>query len=58
MALDIDAGLRIGPLARRPQALPAPRRHEVIAFARAVVRPRLPLVGVMTYEGQVAGVPD
>jgi D-serine deaminase-like pyridoxal phosphate-dependent protein len=32
---------------------------EVLAFARQVVdRPGFSLVGVMTYEGQVAGVPD
>ncbi|QNN55168.1 alanine racemase [Nocardioides mesophilus] len=60
VALDVDAGLRwrTGPhlgLRRSPLREPA----DVVSLARAVLeRPGFELAGVMTYEGQVAGVPD
>lgn len=58
VAIDVDAGLdlrltRVGP--RRSPVVSADRAE---ALARAVARPGFRLVGVMTYEGQVAGVPD
>jgi D-serine deaminase-like pyridoxal phosphate-dependent protein len=59
VAIDIDAGLRIGPSHVGPKRSPLHDPAEVVAFARHVVdRPGFTLVGVMTYEGQVAGVPD
>jgi D-serine deaminase-like pyridoxal phosphate-dependent protein len=59
VALDVDAGLRVGPALVGPRRSPLRTTEDVIALAREVVdRPGFDLVGVMTYEGQVAGVPD
>jgi D-serine deaminase-like pyridoxal phosphate-dependent protein len=59
VAIDIDAGLRLGRSHVGPKRSPLHDPDEVVAFARHVVeRPGFRLVGVMTYEGQVAGVPD
>jgi D-serine deaminase-like pyridoxal phosphate-dependent protein len=59
VALDIDAGLRVGPAHVGPKRSPLRDVAHVVDLARAVVaRPGFALVGVMTYEGQVAGVPD
>jgi D-serine deaminase-like pyridoxal phosphate-dependent protein len=59
VAIDIDAGLRIGRSQVGPKRSPLHDPAEVVRFARHVVdRPGFALVGVMTYEGQVAGVPD
>jgi D-serine deaminase-like pyridoxal phosphate-dependent protein len=62
MAIDIDAGLRLGRGAAHqhvgPKRSPLYDASEVTAFAHEVVRRGHKLVGVMTYEGQVAGVPD
>jgi D-serine deaminase-like pyridoxal phosphate-dependent protein len=62
VALDIDAGLRFGrgPAQQHvgPKRSPLHDVEDVIGFAREVVRRGHRLVGVMTYEGQVAGVPD
>ncbi|HET6165856.1 MAG TPA: amino acid deaminase/aldolase [Marmoricola sp.] len=59
VAIDIDAGFRLGRSHVGPKRSPLYDADEVLAFARHVVdRPGFALVGVMTYEGQVAGVPD
>jgi len=59
VALDIDAGLRLGNQHVGPKRSPLYDASAVIALARAVLaRDGFRLVGVMTYEGQVAGVPD
>ncbi|WP_193605879.1 amino acid deaminase/aldolase [Nocardioides dongkuii] len=59
VALDVDAGLRLGPSHVGPKRSPLLEVEDVVSLARAVVdRPGFRLVGVMTYEGQVAGVPD
>jgi D-serine deaminase-like pyridoxal phosphate-dependent protein len=62
MAVDIDAGLRLGrgPALQQvgPKRSPLYDVDDVTAFAREVVRRGHRLAGVMTYEGQVAGVPD
>jgi len=59
VAIDIDAGLRLGRSHVGPKRSPLHDPAEVLRFARHVVgRPGFRLVGVMTYEGQVAGVPD
>jgi D-serine deaminase-like pyridoxal phosphate-dependent protein len=62
VALDVDAGLRLGP--GRPAVHVGPKRsplHEpagAVALARAALERGLVVDGVMTYEGQVAGVQD
>jgi D-serine deaminase-like pyridoxal phosphate-dependent protein len=59
VAIDVDAGLRLGAAHIGPKRSPLHDSAQVGALARDVVaRPGFALVGVMTYEGQVAGVPD
>jgi D-serine deaminase-like pyridoxal phosphate-dependent protein len=59
VAIDIDAGLRLGRAHVGPKRSPLHDPAQVVRFARHIVeRPGFALVGVMTYEGQVAGVPD
>ena len=59
VAIDVDAGLRMGPSHVGPKRSPLYDARQVVGFAREIVnRPGFTLVGVMTYEGQVAGVPD
>ncbi|MBC2935095.1 amino acid deaminase/aldolase [Nocardioides sp. zg-1228] len=59
VALDVDAGLRLGGRHIGPKRSPLFDTADVVALARTVVeRDGFRLVGVMTYEGQVAGVQD
>lgn len=59
LALDVDAGLRVGPQHIGPKRSPLHDAATVASLARRIAeRPGFRLVGVMTYEGQVAGVPD
>lgn len=59
VAIDIDAGLRWAGQAIGPRRSPLRDVGSVVALARTVAeRPGFRLAGVMTYEGQVAGVPD
>lgn len=59
IALDVDAGLRLGNQHVGPKRSPLYDASAVAELARTVVaRDGFRLVGVMTYEGQVAGVPD
>jgi D-serine deaminase-like pyridoxal phosphate-dependent protein len=59
VALDIDAGLRFGGQHVGPKRSPIHDVEDVVRLARHVTeRAGFALVGVMTYEGQVAGVPD
>jgi D-serine deaminase-like pyridoxal phosphate-dependent protein len=59
VAVDVDAGLRMGGQHVGPKRSPLYDAAAVTDLARAVVaRPGFDLVGAMTYEGQVAGVPD
>jgi D-serine deaminase-like pyridoxal phosphate-dependent protein len=59
VALDVDAGLHLGPAHVGPQRSPLFDPADVVELAQHVVdRKGFRLVGVMTYEGQVAGVPD
>jgi D-serine deaminase-like pyridoxal phosphate-dependent protein len=58
VAIDIDAGLRMGRSHVGPKRSPLHDTAEVVSFAQEVVDRGFSLVGVMTYEGQVAGVPD
>lgn len=57
VCLDIDAGLRLGPLHVGPRRSPVRTVADALALARACERTgRLRVRGVMFYEGQVAGV--
>ncbi len=59
VALDVDAGLHLGRAHVGPKRSPLHDAAQVVALARQVAdRPGFALAGVMTYEGQVAGVPD
>ncbi|KAA1424187.1 amino acid deaminase/aldolase [Nocardioides antri] len=59
VAIDVDAGLVVGGRHVGPKRSPLYDAQDVVALARTVgARPGFHLAGVMTYEGQVAGVPD
>jgi D-serine deaminase-like pyridoxal phosphate-dependent protein len=59
VAIDVDAGLRVGGQHVGPKRSPLYDPGDVAGLARTVAqRPGFRLVGVMTYEGQVAGLPD
>ncbi|MER7949288.1 amino acid deaminase/aldolase [Streptomyces sp. NPDC096079] len=61
VCLDLDASLRLAGgrlhLGMRRSPLHSPRQARDLALAVAA-RPRLRLVGVMSYEGQIAGIGD
>jgi D-serine deaminase-like pyridoxal phosphate-dependent protein len=59
VAIDVDAGLQMAGQHVGPKRSPLHETDSVVALARSVVeRGGYRLVGAMTYEGQVAGVPD
>ncbi|MGH3414111.1 MAG: alanine racemase [Marmoricola sp.] len=58
VALDVDAALRVGASSVGPKRSPLHEPARVVALAREAQRRGFEVVGVMTYEGQVAGVPD
>jgi D-serine deaminase-like pyridoxal phosphate-dependent protein len=59
VAIDVDAGLAMGPVHVGPRRSPLREPDDVVRLAEDVEeRDGFSLVGVMTYEGQVAGVPD
>ena len=59
VALDLDAGLRLGRQHIGPKRSPLFDTADIVALARrAHDHAGVRLVGVMTYEGQVAGVQD
>ncbi|MFT4289235.1 amino acid deaminase/aldolase [Nocardioides sp.] len=58
VAIDVDAGLDLRVTRVGPRRSPVTDAAAAEALARASQRPGFRLVGVMTYEGQVAGVPD
>ncbi len=59
VVVDIDAGFRWGGQHVGPKRSPLHDTTDVVRLARTVRdRPGFRLAGVMTYEGQVAGVPD
>jgi D-serine deaminase-like pyridoxal phosphate-dependent protein len=58
VAIDIDAGLRLGRSHVGPKRSPLHDAPEVLGFAQEVIGRGYALVGVMTYEGQVAGLAD
>jgi D-serine deaminase-like pyridoxal phosphate-dependent protein len=59
LAIDVDAGLRTGGQHVGPKRSPLHDTESVVGLARTIAgRGGFRLVGAMTYEGQVAGVPD
>lgn len=58
IAIDVDAGLRWGRAHIGPRRSPLYDAISVVRLAQEVIERGFRLVGVMTYEGQVAGVPD
>lgn len=59
IAIDVDAGLQVAGRHLGPKRSPLLAPASVIGLARAIVaRQGFRLVGVMTYEGQVAGLAD
>jgi D-serine deaminase-like pyridoxal phosphate-dependent protein len=59
LAIDVDAGLRMGRQHVGPKRSPLYDAADVVALAGAIgSRSGFRLVGAMTYEGQVAGVQD
>lgn len=58
VALDVDAGLHLGRAHVGPKRSPLQSVAAVVGLARAARRRGFSVVGVMTYEGQVAGVQD
>jgi D-serine deaminase-like pyridoxal phosphate-dependent protein len=59
VAVDVDAGLRVAGRHVGPKRSPLSGAASVAALARVVAdRAGFRLVGALTYEGQVAGVPD
>lgn len=59
LAVDVDAGLRVGHAHVGPRRSPLLETGQVVALVEEILRrPGFELAGVMTYEGQVAGVPD
>jgi len=59
VAIDVDAGLRMGRQHVGPKRSPLYDADDVVLLAKEIdTRPGFRLVGAMTYEGQVAGVQD
>ena len=59
VAVDVDAGLRLGPAHVGPRRSPLLDTAQVVALVDEILRrPGFAFAGVMTYEGHVAGVPD
>ena len=59
VAIDVDAGLRLAGQHVGPKRSPLQDTRSVVELARTITRRNgFRLVGAMTYEGQVAGLPD
>ncbi|MEV0030769.1 amino acid deaminase/aldolase [Nocardia sp. NPDC050793] len=58
VCLDVDASLRIGPLHLGVRRSPIRTPEQAAALARAALDRGFDVVGVMTYEAQIAGLPD
>ncbi|WP_280215280.1 amino acid deaminase/aldolase [Nocardia cyriacigeorgica] len=58
VCLDVDASLRIGPLHLGVRRSPIRTPEQAAALAEAALGRGFDVVGVMTYEAQIAGLPD
>ncbi|WP_278263283.1 alanine racemase [Nocardia sp. AG03] len=58
VCLDVDAALRIGPLHLGTRRSPVRSPEQAAALATEARRLGFDVVGVMTYEAQIAGLPD
>ncbi|WP_416382259.1 amino acid deaminase/aldolase [Nocardia transvalensis] len=58
VCLDVDASLRIGPVHLGVRRSPIRTPEQAAELARAAQRRGFRVVGVMTYEAQIAGLPD
>lgn len=58
VCLDIDAGLWLGNNQIGPKRSPLRDKPDITRLAQSATQHGLKVAGVMTYEGQVAGVPD
>lgn len=58
VCLDVDAALRIGPLHLGARRSPVRTPDQAAALAAEARRRGFEVVGVMTYEAQIAGLPD
>lgn len=58
VCLDVDASLRIGPLHLGVRRSPIRSPEQAAALAEAALGRGFDVVGVMTYEAQIAGLPD
>ncbi|MGW0181924.1 amino acid deaminase/aldolase [Nocardia sp. NPDC003345] len=58
ICLDVDASLRIGPLHLGVRRSPVRTPEQAEALASAALAAGFRVVGLMTYEAQIAGLPD
>lgn len=58
VCLDVDASLRIGPLHLGVRRSPVRTALQAASLASEALRRGFDVVGVMTYEAQIAGLPD
>ncbi|MBF6337211.1 amino acid deaminase/aldolase [Nocardia abscessus] len=58
VCLDVDASLRIGPLHLGVRRSPVRTPEQAATLAGEALRQGFDVVGVMTYEAQIAGLPD
>ncbi|GAA5088016.1 amino acid deaminase/aldolase [Nocardia iowensis] len=58
VCLDVDASLRIGPIHLGVRRSPVRTPEQAAALAGEALRRGFEVVGVMTYEAQIAGLPD
>ncbi|MFI6221455.1 amino acid deaminase/aldolase [Nocardia salmonicida] len=58
VCLDVDAALRIGPLHLGARRSPVRSPEQAAELAAEALRRGFAVVGVMTYESQIAGLPD
>lgn len=58
VCLDVDAALRVGPLHLGTRRSPVRSPEQAAALATRARRLGFDVVGVMTYEAQIAGLPD
>ncbi|MBF6411899.1 amino acid deaminase/aldolase [Nocardia cyriacigeorgica] len=58
VCLDVDASLQIGPLHLGVRRSPIRSPEQAAALAEAALGRGFDVVGVMTYEAQIAGLPD